>query len=976
MAAKSPSTKISSKGSQEIEDSIFDLLSIYDDAIAEGVALGRLAKKIGTVRAFGGWALGRVYSAMINDYKNIPTPEEVRNSVAKYNEAINSSGPNLRDQTDSLKQELEEQRRLLKFAATKAAMEGQDPHGESFLPTPRALELMEYYNGLLGQTEMALAGIVIPAANLKNINVDLSTSMDIVTTAFQKQGVQLSAQQQNALSYTQAIASLSNVQQEAFSGATQALEKHLDASLTDAAKRVDAGLKVYDTNLKLAETISYITSLTNEKADADARAAKAAEEAAQKMQKVWEDAGNEIFGVWEGNWKSLLKGNLDAFDGFGNSVLGIGRKVANGLLEQIGGALAQSGSGLFSALLGGVGGGTSGGLLGLLNGTGFTPTGGWSGLFNSPTMATSVLPNFAQSQWGAFLGLSQYGNLTNSQAATIMANTGVQLHPTQLTTTGQAFNNLTSGWGIAGSMAGSALSNLLFTPRQGPGSQIGGTIGSIAGSFIPVPFLGTAVGSFIGSTVGGLFGPRPSDRTEGLTFDLTSGAEHWGNLGPNKRDPNNEAMARVIHTQVGAFYQALAAAGLRPGAADGLIQVGSGNSLAPFQASLGASGVQNFQTQDQAFAFLTQGLLDSLTDVPEELQGIIDSFDPTNIQAFIQALNTATPPDIGQGRDPSALAKFMEPIQDQLAQALDPRKFELDKLTAQFTRLRTEAEELGATTEQLQSIRQLEGIQRDQINERYDAPFNDMMKTVRSDIAQAADPEQWELDQLDAHYEEMQELAEGHNAELEQIDVWYGQQRTKITEKYAAEALVAAEKTAAEHAARVQTAMDRVMEQARATISSRLKALAEERRIIEENASKYRGLLANIKSAQARFARDPRISPTSNEQRLSDLMTQLNAAYAKAQNGDEEAAEEIADLAMAAAEANVAYNASSEEAARVQSQIATILSNTSNLANRELQIAQLNLDANDAQVDLLEQLLEKMGQPAQRTPATAADLEA
>lgn len=315
-------------------------------------------------------------------------------------------------------------------------------------------------------------------------------------------------------------------------------------------------------------------------------------------------------------------------------------------------------------------------------------------------------------------------------------------------------------------------------------------------------------------------------------------------------------------------------------------------------------------------------------------------------------------------RHGAPLRDLMTPITDELAQILDPRQFELDKLAEEFERLRSEAIALGATTQQLEAIDQLEQARRA-------APLREAMEFVRGDMrsmdAAAKDPQTRELDDLRERYDEMQALAQGHADELADIEEWYGRRRTEIADRYAQEA----QRIAAEQA---QAILEQVTQQARDNINQQIDVLARQRETIEASIGQYRSILDGIKAAKARFAGDPRLSPASNEQRLADLMRQLNDAAAKAQNGDKEAAAEIGELAMAAAEANVAFNASSEEGARVQRDIANILNATGNLIDSELRLAERELEANEEQVDVLRQILAKIDTAPPPAPTTAADM--
>jgi len=86
-----------------------------------------------------------------------------------------------------------------------------------------------------------------------------------------------------------------------------------------------------------------------------------------------------------------------------------------------------------------------------------------------------------------------------------------------------AWSNLTSLGGIAGGLAGNFGANLAFGSDRGIGSTIGGTLGAIGGSFIPIPFVGTAAGAFLGNAIGGLFGSKNKNTGAKVSGDVEAG---------------------------------------------------------------------------------------------------------------------------------------------------------------------------------------------------------------------------------------------------------------------------------------------------------------------------------------------------------------------------------------------------------------------------------------------------------------------
>jgi len=504
---------------------------------------------------------------------------------------------------------------------------------------------------------------------------------------------------------------------------------------------------------------------------------------------------------------------------------------------------------------------------------------------------------------------------------------------------------------LVGKQATNALGGLLgsFSSFAGP---LGGAIGSAAG----------ALASKAVSALGKVLGGKPSDKTEGVTLDLINGTRREGDLGPKKDSPENRAASNELETRFLDFEKLLESWNLSPNAWGATIEVGSAKDRSPFRASLNNSGVRGFQTADEAFAFLANSLVDTLSNVPARLQSIVDNFDGRNVEAFVAELQKIADFDKG-----------IEGVRDEIQKLTDPKQWELDELQDEFKDLRSQAAAFGddpIASAAIADIERLISLRSDEINKRYEPPappddgFDGMLDGIRDEFAQAADPKKFELDELKDRYDEMTRLARQHGEGLEEVEAWYGRQRTAIADKYADEAAAVQR----ESASKAQAVLDQIAQQARENVTQQLNVLAQQRQTIEESMGQYRGVIDSIKSAKARFASDTRLSPTSNEQRLSDLMAQLNAAYAKAQAGDMEAAAQVADLAMAAAEANVAFNASSGEGARVQAEIATILDRTGSVANRQLQVAELSLQANETQVALLQAQLDAIGKTVAQAP--------
>lgn len=97
---------------------------------------------------------------------------------------------------------------------------------------------------------------------------------------------------------------------------------------------------------------------------------------------------------------------------------------------------------------------------------------------------------------------------------------------------GNGISNLWDGTAnIGGTLAnlgsaagGAAMSHFFGQKAHNAGGQIGGAAGAVAGSFVPIPVLGTFAGAELGKAIGGMFGPRKSVGPGGTWgYDFRSG---------------------------------------------------------------------------------------------------------------------------------------------------------------------------------------------------------------------------------------------------------------------------------------------------------------------------------------------------------------------------------------------------------------------------------------------------------------------
>lgn len=240
--------------------------------------------------------------------------------------------------------------------------------------------------------------------------------------------------------------------------------------------------------------------------------------------------------------------------------------------------------------------------------------------------------------------------------------------------------------GAAGAAGGSAL-----------GSLFGGAAGGAGLAALSNPATAAVVAAIAAAAIlPSLFGPRPSDKIEGVNLDLITGARREGDLGPKKDSPENRAASNALEDALVKFRESLLAFGMTPSARNVLIEVGSGNSLAPYRAAVDGSGIQSFQTADQAFAFLAQSLIDSLEVVPTRLQAMVDGFDPSNVEGFFS--------DLQRFAD---FETTLAGVRDEILQLTDPQAWDVKQIEDWYTKIREEALALGYDMAEIDRLRAL-----------------------------------------------------------------------------------------------------------------------------------------------------------------------------------------------------------------------------------------------------------------------------
>ena len=580
----------------------------------------------------------------------------------------------------------------------------------------------------------------------------------------------------------------------------------------------------------------------DENTKAQQEALKAAEEAAREMEAIWDEAARDMFDAWRDGWSDLLRGKISSFEDFAKRILNIGVDLAANLLAAM----------TFQPMLGGIVSNVMGGGAGL-------PGMAGSGIFGGSSMFGPGGFTQAINSWGAGQGMPMtgWGSVT-----------GI------------------AGAGVIGGGAGYLLADLL-----GGNKAVGGGGGALTGMLLASGNPALAAVAGLTTLVGSLFGPRPSDRTEGGHYNFQTGEYTAGNLGAAKRSPENEQAANALRDAMVEFKTTIETlTGGRTTAQDMLIE--SGSQDGKFRVAIDENK-RVFDTAEEAFAYLAERFVGTLEGMSPRMQTLVDGLDFSNLDAAL----------------------------------------------AQIERMAAAA---------------------------------DTFKGISDTLAQMKDPEGFEIKQLDAWFEEMKTLYDEYGEDTADLVELYERRKLQIIERYGDEALTVAEDVIGV-LADIDGAWAGVLARMQEDIDLRLSGLAEERSLIEEQRGLAQSLLQDVRSAKLRFLTDPSLFRGSNKAHLDALLAQLDDTAARAEAGDPQARSELTQIALAAAEANNRFNASSEEGNRIQEHIMSILDSTETLASRELQVAELNLSANQAQVDLLRQQLD-LGKAGAKPAGGASNL--
>jgi hypothetical protein len=678
------------------------------------------------------------------------------------------------------------------------------------------------------------------------------------------------------------------------------IKRHID----DQQQLIDAlskGQHEYDVTAKAQELLAQGYADSDEAAkklaqtivnqdDILKRSQEAAQAAADRMKQVWDTMTQDIFSAWRDGWADLLSGNVKSFGDFAKKIEQIGistiaNLIAASTFNQAFGNIVSTAQG-YASVPGvytgygqpgtvGAGGGAGGG-----GGSAFGTSMSFLGSIKNGLTA-SFLPVGAQSWVGTQLlqaGMSQ---------SAVMNTLG-------------AMNSLASPGGMIGAYAGGKLADLVHTPRQGPGAMIGQSIGSIAGSFIPVPVLGPAIGAFLGRLVGGMFGAHPSDKLQGDYVNFgTNSLSSYGYTGA-KYSAENAQAAGGLGNNVLALGQFLSTIGTTHFAQNARVEAGSNNS--PFRVWYGdmngdqASG--QFATPEAAFKAMAAAMVKDVDGISDHMKTAIANVDLSNIDAAEQQL--------------TLVAQFDEAVKSFVTgDTADAAQQQIDAIKKSFQDMIPQLEAVGITSAE---VMDLQGKALGKLKDDIDASNRDA-------IAQIKDPQQYELDQLEKQHQQELKDAAATGADINLIEEKFGLLRKQIIEKYAKDTTDAVQDTV-DH---LGNAFAAVQAQAQEAVNGQMSVLSSERDAISSALSMADNINKSIDNARSRILGDPSLSYGSNQSRLQDALAALDQAYTAYQGGDENAGASIGDLAVAAQQANVAYNASSADGLNVQKHILDIL---------------------------------------------------
>lgn len=430
-------------------------------------------------------------------------------------------------------------------------------------------------------------------------------------------------------------------------------------------------------------------------------------EATEALAKDWDRALQGTFERIDQSFSQAWQGAFNSFNDFADGIKNALRNllgelahlaISKPILLNIAGALGIGGVSSGAMASSGIGGIFSGGLSGATSGLlgGFANMG--AGLYNAIGNGASFLADF---------GVPGMDWLSTTSFGKGMTMTGAG-----------ALGNLGAG------LLGGLLSNSVF----GPTSGIGSTLGGIAGSFIPIPFVGTAIGSFLGGGLESLLGGKPSDKTGTALLNLGTGGIDIGGLSGSKFSQENRDAAGQLAQQFGQFAALL-------GGSTGSLDIGVGS-----RDGLRLDGRDYGQNIDAFMSAGFQKIIDGASQLDPALRNLIDSFQGSSdeLMAFSGAMVS-----VSNAIGGNVVTEIRAAWEDMAGgTAIDAYYSQIDaisELVSNFDRSAESAVTLNAALAQNQEAAALLAVQVLQVAEQLDGMFGNSAKQIRESVMSEAE---------------------------------------------------------------------------------------------------------------------------------------------------------------------------------------------------------------------------------------------
>lgn len=693
--------------------------------------------------------------------------------------------------------------------------------------------------------------------------------------------------------------------------------------------------------LKLINRVNELNEALGRKQERE----EAMREQADFYAQIWENTAREIQQSMADAFDQMLSGNIDSFKDFGNALIAIWRQVVAQIAAQeimirmtggvggaAGSAAGSAAGGLFS---GGAAVGGATGMMGAVNAWGATHLGTGSGI------GAGAYPGFATGG----PTLAAYG-----------------------------------GAGIAGGLVGYGVGEML-NQRNPYGSSIGGAgagVALMAGN-VPLAAALFAIGQIVSQ-----FGARPSAMLEGNKIDLNSGITTPFDLGPNKDSPQNRSAVDALANSIKSLANGLT------GITGGRLGFGNVNVSADrykgygvsYDPGAGDASFQYFDTLEAAWKSVVQRMVTTMQDVPEEFQAALGNLDFSNDASANASFEKL-----------AILQQFLD-LEEMLANPSGPVSAveqAVKSLTDQFTEMGGILNELGVSGERVNDVLQgqLDIIRGDfttmvngMANEAAGNGFlNSIMGAISSKNTMLGDATALGLTNLAPTIDKIfsdtvATIIKNGRLTAEQLNLI----KTTFAELpvvvgLADDALraltvtvdvippvVPETPTPPTPETPVDPSIQREIEASEQRVRAlRISTLTEElnglRAIQETLRNRISGLgnvISGSDSALFRLATDAQFG-LSATQRLENVRGMWDEAKAAAAGGDLDAQARLPELGMKLLEISRDLNASGGAFWRDREEVESVLQSTKSIAVQQLEVAQLDLAANQAQVALLQQ---------------------